>query len=82
MPSGRAGRGKELQRRCSWSNALSGDWEPARYHDTHQEHVRELVQAKAEGQEVALAAEPPTATNVVDLMQALQGSLGRRYWPR
>lgn len=56
-------------------DALSGDWEPAHYHDTYQEQVREVVKAKAEGQEVALAEEAPAATNVVDLMQALQGSI-------
>ncbi|WP_328879169.1 Ku protein [Streptomyces sp. NBC_00299] len=75
LPSGRAGRGKELQMALQLIEALSGDWEPARYHDTYQEQVRELVKAKAEGQEVALAEEAPTATNVVDLMQALQSSL-------
>lgn len=58
-------------------DALSGPWNPARYHDTYQDKVRELVQAKAEGQEVAVAEEAPQATNVVDLMEALQGSLER-----
>lgn len=55
--------------------ALSAPWEPGRYHDTYQEKVRDLVQAKAEGQEIALAEEPPKATNVVDLMKVLLGSL-------
>ncbi|WP_318216465.1 hypothetical protein [Streptomyces sp. SCL15-6] len=58
-------------------DALSGPWETGRYHDTYQEKVRDLVRAKAEGKEVALAEEPPTATNVVDLMDVLQGSLER-----
>jgi DNA end-binding protein Ku len=58
-------------------DALSGPWEPGRYHDTYQERVRELVRAKAEGEEVALAEEPPKATNVVDLMQVLQNSLAQ-----
>ncbi|MFF7901952.1 hypothetical protein ACFZCV_24585 [Streptomyces sp. NPDC007920] len=54
---------------------LSADWDPARYQDTYQEKVRELVKAKAEGQEIATAQEPPEATNVVDLMKALEDSL-------
>ncbi|KUN79122.1 DNA repair protein [Streptomyces bungoensis] len=75
LPSGRAGRGKELQMALQLIDALSGDWEPARYHDTYQEKVRELVRAKAEGQEIAVAQEPPTATNVIDLMKVLEGSI-------
>jgi DNA end-binding protein Ku len=77
LPSGRAGKGKELDMALQLVDALSGSWDPARYHDTYQEKVRELVQAKAEGQEVAVAEEAPQATNVIDLMQALQGSLER-----
>jgi DNA end-binding protein Ku len=77
LPSGRADRGKELDMALQLVDALSGPWEPGRYHDTYQEKVRDLVRAKAEGKEIALAEEPPTATNVVDLMDVLQGSLER-----
>ncbi|CAL9666988.1 Ku protein [Streptomyces sp. enrichment culture] len=75
LPSGRAGRGKELDMALRLVDALSGDWDPGRYHDTYQEKVRELVRAKAEGEEVAVAEEAPGATNVVDLMDVLRGSL-------
>jgi DNA end-binding protein Ku len=75
MPSGRAGKGKELDMALQLVDSLSGAWEPSRYRDTYQEKVRELVKAKAEGQEIAAAEEAPAATNVVDLMQALQGSI-------
>ncbi|WP_031039013.1 Ku protein [Streptomyces sp. NRRL F-5650] len=75
LPSERVGRGKELDMALRLVDALSGDWEPARYRDTYQEKVRELVRAKAEGEEVAVADEAPGATNVVDLMEALRGSL-------
>ncbi|MEV5321711.1 Ku protein [Streptomyces sp. NPDC052687] len=77
LPSGRAGRGKELDMAVQLVDALSGTWEPGRYHDTYQEKVRELVKAKAEGKEVVLAEEPPQATNVVDLMQVLESSLAQ-----
>lgn len=77
LPSGRASRGKELDMALQLVDALSGPWEPARYHDTYQEKVRELVRAKAEGKEVAVAEEAPAATNVIDLMEVLQGSLDR-----
>ncbi|MFL9653057.1 Ku protein [Streptomyces sp. PB17] len=75
LPSDRVGRGKELDMALRLVDALSGDWEPARYRDTYQEKVRELVRAKAEGEEVAVAEEAPGATNVVDLMEVLRGSL-------
>ncbi|MGW5787952.1 non-homologous end joining protein Ku [Streptomyces sp. NPDC003757] len=75
LPSDRVGRGKELDMALRLVDALSGDWEPDRYHDTYQEKVRELVRAKAEGQEVAVAEEAPRATDVVDLMEVLRGSL-------
>ncbi|WP_151476100.1 hypothetical protein [Streptomyces albicerus] len=54
---------------------MSGSWEPGRYHDTFQAKVRELVRARAAGEEIAAAEEPPTATNVIDLTEILQSSL-------
>ncbi|MFB8757444.1 non-homologous end joining protein Ku [Streptomyces nigra] len=77
LPERRAGGGKELDMALQLVDALSGPWDPSRYHDTYEEKVRELVRAKAEGQEIAPAEEPPTATNVVDLMEVLQGSIDR-----
>ncbi|MFI8946428.1 Ku protein [Streptomyces sp. NPDC053750] len=77
LPSARTGRGKELDMALRLVDALSGPWEPDRYRDTYQEKVRDLVRAKAEGEEIALAEEAPRATDVVDLMDVLQGSLDR-----
>ncbi len=48
LPSGRAGRGKQLDMALELVDALSSDWDPSRYRDTYQEKVRELVKAKAE----------------------------------
>ncbi|MEV5343536.1 hypothetical protein AB0K93_34475, partial [Streptomyces sp. NPDC052676] len=42
----------------------------------------ELSGAKTEGEEVALAEEPPQATNVVDLMEVLQDSLAQQQAQR
>ncbi|MGP4051209.1 non-homologous end joining protein Ku [Streptomyces sp. 2A115] len=75
LPSRRAGKGKELTLAIQLVDALSAPWEPGRYHDTYEEKVRELVQAKAEGQEIAVAEEAPQATSVIDLTSVLQGSL-------
>lgn len=82
LPSQRARKGSELDMALQLVDAMSGPWNPADYKDTYQDEVRALVKAKAEGQEVAVAEEAPKATNVVDLMEALRGSLeqagGRR----
>ncbi|WP_306192293.1 MULTISPECIES: Ku protein [unclassified Streptomyces] len=75
LPSGHAAKGKELDMAVQLVEALSGPWDPARYHDTYQEKVRETVRAKAEGQEIVAAQAPPSATDVIDLMKVLQGSV-------
>ncbi|MEU0068768.1 hypothetical protein ABZ027_04295 [Streptomyces sp. NPDC006332] len=54
---------------------LASPWKPSRYRDTYQEKLRELVKAKAEGQEIEPTQEAPPATNVVALMSVLQGSI-------
>ncbi|WP_149180391.1 Ku protein [Streptomyces sp. TRM49041] len=55
--------------------ALGIAWDPDAYHDTYEDRVRELVEAKREGREVVAEAVPPEATNVVDLMDALRRSV-------
>ncbi len=52
---------------------LAGDWEPEQYEDTYREAVRQLIAAKAAGEEIKPAEEKePTEDN---LMAALQASL-------
>ncbi|MET7497800.1 Ku protein [Streptomyces sp900116325] len=82
LPSGRAGKGKERDMAIQLIDALGAPWDPARYHDMYQEKVRELVRAKAEGEEIPVAEEAPQATNVVDLMEVLQGSLDQAQGAR
>ncbi|WSC49669.1 hypothetical protein OIE61_40445 [Streptomyces sp. NBC_01762] len=57
LPSGRAGKGKERDMAIQLIDALDAPWDPAWYHDTYQEKVRDLVRAKAEGQKIAAAEE-------------------------
>ncbi|WP_406435626.1 hypothetical protein OHA59_50075 [Streptomyces sp. NBC_01589] len=47
MPSGHVDKGKERDMAIQLIDALGASWDPARYHDTCQEKVRELVRAKA-----------------------------------
>jgi DNA end-binding protein Ku len=54
---------------------LAADFEPAKYHDEYQGRVMQMIEAKKEGQ--AVPGEPPKKrAPVIDLMAALQKSLG------
>jgi DNA end-binding protein Ku len=55
--------------------SLSTDFEPTKYRDEYRDRVLDLVERKAEGQEVAVAAEPEAPAAVPDLMAALEASL-------
>ncbi|QQC92607.1 Ku protein [Streptomyces alfalfae] len=68
---------RELRTAQQLIDALSIDWDPNDYHDTYEERVKELVAAKREGKEVVGEEGPPDATNVVDLMSALERSVER-----
>jgi DNA end-binding protein Ku len=54
---------------------LAADFDPSKYHDEYQERLKALIEAKREGQTVE-AAPPKKRAPVIDLMQALQKSLG------
>jgi DNA end-binding protein Ku len=60
---------------------LAVDWDPAEYKDEYQERLNELVEAKLRGEGVAGEKPPPEATNVVDLMDALERSIARGRRP-
>ena len=56
--------------------SMSTDWEPERYEDTYRQKVLELIEAKAEGQEIVTVPDAEReAGEVVDLMAALEQSL-------
>jgi DNA end-binding protein Ku len=54
---------------------LAADFDPSKYHDEYQDRLKQLIEAKREGQTVEAAA-PKKRAPVIDLMQALQKSLG------
>lgn len=54
---------------------LTRPFEPERYRDTHREQVAALIERKAEGEQIPVAAEPEPAAPVADLMEALRQSL-------
>jgi DNA end-binding protein Ku len=66
---------RELKMARQLIESLSTDFEPEKYHDEYRERVLDLIERKAEGQEIVTqpAAEEPT--QAVDLMAALEASL-------
>jgi DNA end-binding protein Ku len=57
--------------------ALAGDFEPEKYHDTFEENVKTLIKARLEGKEVTEVEKPRKPAPVVDLMAALKESLAQ-----
>lgn len=56
--------------------SLAGDFEPARYRDTYREEVLELIERKAQGEEIAVQPAPEEVSQPApDLMSALKASL-------
>jgi DNA end-binding protein Ku len=71
---------RELDMAEQLIGSLTTGFDPTDYEDTYQQQLRELLQAKAEGQEPTVeAVEEETGAEVVDLVKALEQSLkGRR----
>ena len=55
--------------------ALAAKFEPEKYHDTFQDNLKALIQARLEGKEVTEVEKPRKPEPVVDLMSALKQSL-------
>jgi DNA end-binding protein Ku len=54
---------------------LAADFDPSKYHDEYQTKMQQMIEAKKEGLTVGIEA-PKKRAPVIDLMQALQKSLG------
>jgi len=55
--------------------ALADKWDPEKYHDSFQENLKKLIQAKLEGGTITEVEKPKKLAPVVDLMSALKQSL-------
>jgi DNA end-binding protein Ku len=66
---------RELEMAQQLIDTLSGDFDASKYHDEYRERVLEMIERKAQGEEIAVqpAAEPPA--KVPDLMAALEASI-------
>jgi DNA end-binding protein Ku len=57
--------------------ALAAEWDPEKFHDTFQDNLKNLIQTKLEGGEIAEVEKPKKLAPVVDLMSALKESLAQ-----
>jgi len=55
--------------------SLTEEFDPLKYEDTYRERVMELIQAKAEGQELAPVEDEGPTADVIDLAAALEASV-------
>ena len=80
LPEEVAVNARELSAAKQLIETLGIDWDPAEYKDEYRERLGELIEAKRHGEGgEGLAGEkpPPAATNVVDLMDALERCIAR-----
>ncbi len=66
---------RELQIARQLVESLAAPFEPAKYHDTYREAVMEMIERKAQGEEISVQPPPEQPTAAPDLMSALQASL-------
>lgn len=57
--------------------ALAASWDPSKYHDSFEENLKKLIQARLEGKQIAAVEKPRKLAPPVDLMEALKQSLAR-----
>lgn len=69
---------KELELARMLIETLAAPFDPAKFKDTYRERLRELIEAKVAGREVA-QVEAPRAAKVVDIVDALQRSLAAAH---
>lgn len=66
---------RELTIALQLIESLSAEFNPHKYRDEYHEQVMQLIERKAEGQEVIAQPTAADTTKVVDLMSALEASL-------
>jgi DNA end-binding protein Ku len=68
---------RELDTAILLIDQLTTDFEPEKYTDEYRTALLELIESKRSGQETVSAATKEVASNVTDLMAALQASIDR-----
>ncbi|MFD9367874.1 Ku protein [Streptomyces sp. NPDC060020] len=73
---------KELTMAEQLIEARTMTWDPEQFHDTFQEKVAAMIEAKQAGETVEKAEPASEPTGVVDLMEALRASVERAGSPK
>ena len=68
---------KEIAMAEQLIESLAAKFDPDKFHDEYREQVMELIEQKAEGQEIVAQPVTEAPTAVVDLMAALEASLAK-----
>jgi DNA end-binding protein Ku len=66
---------RELKTAVDLVRQLRTDWEPEKYEDSYRVRLLEIIEEKAEGNEIHVEAEAEESGQVIDLMEALQRSI-------
>src|SRR5262245_33491663 len=74
--SGGRGDSREMALALQLIDTLAADWNPKRYKDTYREVLRQVIERKANGKEIATPRQRGPA-KVVNLMHALEQSLAK-----
>jgi DNA end-binding protein Ku len=67
---------KMLRMATQLVDSLTGEWKPSRYKDTFTDELRKRIEAKQAGEEITDTPSPEPRFEVVDLMEALEASIG------
>jgi DNA end-binding protein Ku len=66
---------RELEMAKQLIDSLTSDFEPGKYRDEYRDRVLEMIERKAEGQEIVVEAPEEEPQKVPDLMAALEASI-------
>ena len=66
---------RDLDTAMTLIDALTTKWDPDNYRDTYRDRVLQLIDAKRKGKQIVTREEEAPGAEVIDLMEALQGSL-------
>jgi DNA end-binding protein Ku len=78
FPSSEKVRKAELDMAKMLIENLAAEWEPSKYSDEYRDNLMKLIKARIKGQKPKLpAAEAPSDSKVVDLMERLRQSLAQ-----
>ena len=68
---------KEVDAAVELIEAMTTEWEPDKYEDRHRKRMREVIEAKGEGQKIEPIDDGEAPTEVPDLMAALEATLAK-----